>query len=62
MGAIFVLVICQVMPRLLTPRPEVPVSLNRARWAVALISFLPGLLFASPIFPFGRWALWRGCL
>ncbi|TGE26762.1 MFS transporter [Hymenobacter metallicola] len=35
------------MPRLLTPRPEVPVSLNRARWAVTLIFFLHGLLFAN---------------
>ncbi|TGE21196.1 MFS transporter [Hymenobacter aquaticus] len=36
------------MPRLLlTHRPEVPVSLNRARWAVTLIFFLHGLLFAN---------------
>ncbi|UOQ54000.1 MFS transporter [Hymenobacter cellulosivorans] len=35
------------MPRLLTPRPVVPVSLNRARWAVTLIFFLHGLLFAN---------------
>ncbi|MCB2378644.1 MFS transporter [Hymenobacter sp. BT635] len=36
------------MPRLLlTHRPEVPVLLNRARWAVTLIFFLHGLLFAN---------------
>ncbi|PJJ52762.1 MFS transporter [Hymenobacter chitinivorans] len=32
---------------MLTPRPEAPVSPNRARWAVTLVFFLHGLLFAN---------------